>query len=90
MVKEVDFDRILEVCDDLATYEGKLPLLIRAVVMRKYSKNLLKKGIYSQVMSECANTKPRSYEEAVEELSDWTKENKDYKDLIQYVKLNKG
>ena len=82
MVKEVDFDKLLEVCDDLTDYNGKLPLLIRAVVMKKYSKKLLKKGIYNEVMSECVNTKPHTYDEAVQELSEWVQENKEYKNLI--------
>lgn len=83
MVKEVDFDKILEYSKNLITYEGKLPLLVRAVIMKQYSKNLMKKGIYSEVMSECANTKPRTYTEAVKELTDWVKENKEYTDMLK-------
>ena len=83
MVQEVDFDKLLEVSDDLVDYGGKLPLLIRAVIMKQYSKNLIKKGIYAQVMRECSNSKPRSYEESVEELSEWVKQNQEYADLLK-------
>lgn len=83
MVEEVDFDRLLEVSDDLVDYGGKLPLLIRAVIMKQYTKNLIKKGIYKEVMSECSNTKPHTYDEAVEELSEWVKQNQEYKELIR-------
>ena len=83
MVNEVDFDKILEYSETLITYEGKLPLLVRAVIMKPYSKNLMKKGIYSEVMSECANTKPHNYNDAVKELTEWVKENKEYKDMIK-------
>lgn len=83
MVNEVDFDKILEYCENLITYEGKLPLLVRAVIMKQYSKNLMKKGIYFEVMSECVNTKPHTYAEAVKELTEWVKDNKEYKDMIK-------
>ena len=76
--KEVDFDKILEYSEELKTYDGKLPLLIRAVIMKDYTKNLLKTGSYNKVMSECVGTKPHTYSEAVQELSDWIKENSEY------------
>ena len=83
MVTEVDFDKLLEYCDDLITYEGKLPLLVRAVIMKEYSENLNKKGLYDKVMRECVETKPHTYDGAVGELMRWCTENQKYKDMIK-------
>jgi hypothetical protein len=80
---EANYDKILEVCDELTDYDGVLPLLIRAVVMKKYSRKLKKKGLYHNVIRECIRTKPHTYEEAVKELQDWVKVNNDYEDLIK-------
>ena len=78
----VDFDKILEVKDELGDYEGVLPLLIRAVILKKWSNNLNKKGLWVEVNKECLATKPKSYTEAVKELEDWCKNNPSYHDLI--------
>lgn len=79
---EVDFDRLLEVKDEFVDYEGVLPLLIRAVILKKWSNNLNKKGLWIDVNKECVATKPKSYHEAVDELKEWCNKNPQYKDLV--------
>ena len=78
----VDFDRLLEVKDELVDYEDVLPLLIRAVILKKWSDNLNRKGLWVQINKECVETKPSTYEEAVSELKEWCKKNPKYKDLV--------
>ena len=82
MVMEVDFDKLLEVKDDFLEYEDVLPLLIRAVIINKWSRNLNRKGLWVEINKKCVDTKPHTYNEAVKELSDWCKKNPEYKDLI--------
>lgn len=79
---EVDFDKIIEYSDELKTYEGALPLLVRAIIMKQHSKHLMKLGLYDTVMGEYAQSKPHTYTEAVKELNEWCKANKEYKDII--------
>lgn len=85
MVKEleVDFDKVIEYSEELTDYEGKLPLLVRAIIMKKYTRNLNKKGLYNQVMKECVVSKPHSYGEAVTELNEWVQDNPQYNNMIK-------
>lgn len=85
MVKdvEVDFDKVIEYSEELTDYDGKLPLLVRAIIMKKYTRNLNKKGLYNKVMQECVETKPHTYDEAVKELTEWCNKNQEYKDMIK-------
>lgn len=78
----VDWDRLLEVKDELVDYEGVLPLLIRSVIINRWSRNLNKKGLWVGINKKCLDTKPKSYDDAVKELFDWCKDNPKYKDLI--------
>lgn len=80
---EVDFDKLLDYSDELKTYEGSLPLLVRAVIMKEHSRNLMKLGLYNEIMREYAQSRPHTYSEAVKELEKWCKKNKDYKDIIK-------
>ncbi len=81
-VKEVDFDKVIEASEELKDYDGFLPLLIRAIIMKAHSRHLNKVGLYDEVIKEEIATKPKTYEEAVKELADWCKEHKEYKDLV--------
>lgn len=81
-VKEVDFDKIIEVSEELKKYDGFLPLLIRAIIMKAHSRHLNKIGMYDEVIKQEIESKPRTYEEAVKELENWCKENPKYKDLV--------
>lgn len=80
---DVDFDRIADRSDELIEYDGFLPLLIRALIIDKWSDYLLSVGKYDEVMDECSRNKPHTLNEAVKELVAWVKDNKDYKDLIK-------
>lgn len=80
---EIDFDKLLETSQELTDYEGVLPLLIRAVIINEWSKNLNKKGLWVEINKQCVDTKPKTYEDAVKELEDWVKDNNEYKDLIK-------
>ena len=83
---EVDFDKLIEYSDELKTYDGGLPLLIRAIIMKQHSKHLMNLGLYDTIMSEYAQSKPHTYTEAVKELTDWCSKNTDYKDIIKKIK----
>ena len=79
----VDFDKLVERSDELVDYDGKLPLLVRAIIMKKWTDNLNRKGLYAKIIKECVDTKPHTYDEAVRELNNWCEENTDYKDFIK-------
>ncbi len=80
---KIDFDKLIEASDDLKKYEGFLPLLIRAIIMRQHSKTLKKAGIYEKVINKEIRTKPKTYDGAVKELEKWCNENKEYKKVIK-------
>ena len=79
---DVDFDKLLEYSVELVDYDGVLPLLVRAVIMKQWTNNLNKKGLYKDIIKECAETKPTNYTEAVNELKVWCNQNPDYQDII--------
>jgi hypothetical protein len=79
---EVDYDKLLEYSEVLVDYDGMLPLLIRAVIMEEWTRNLNNKGLYLKVISECCKNRPHNYTEAVNELKEWCKHNKEYKDIL--------
>jgi len=79
---EVDFDKLLKYSEELVDYENVLPLLIRAVIMKKWTSNLNKKGLLPVIRKQCIATKPKDYDEAVTELKKWCEQNKEYKDII--------
>ena len=81
---EVDFDRLLERCDELVEYEDVLPLLVRACIMTEWTRNLNKKGLYLDVIKKCVESNPRTYDDAVNELRDWCDMNEIYKDFLLY------
>lgn len=79
---EVDFDKLLDYSTELVEYEDVLPLLVRAVIINKWSRNCNRKGIWVNINKECVDTKPKTYDDAVKELVDWVKDNPEYKDMI--------
>ena len=79
---EVDFDKIVDYSEELIDYQGFLPLLLRNLIMDKWSKQLFKNDLYYEIIQECVDTKPHNYDDAVKELVDWVKHNPQYKDLI--------
>ena len=82
-MSEIDFDKLLEYSKDLVDYEDVLPLLIRAVIITEWSRNLNRKGLWIDINKRCVETKPHTYNEAVKELAEWCNENTDYKDIIK-------
>ena len=79
---EIDFDKLLKYSEELVDYEDVLPLLIRAVIMKQWTRNLNKKGKLPLIREQCITTKPRNYTEAVQELKEWCSKNKEYEDII--------
>ena len=84
MAKEVDFDKIDEKADEFKRYEGFLPLLIRAIIIKQHTKTLRKCGLYETVIRQEIQTKPQTYDEAVNELAEWCNENEEHIDLIKW------
>ena len=80
---DVDYDKLADISEELITYEGFLPLLIRALIFRKWCKHLDKIGMYDVVIQKCKDTMPSDFDEAEKELINWCKEHKEYKDLIK-------
>lgn len=78
---EPDFDKIIEASNELKKHEGFLPLLIRAIIIRKHTQTLRESG-NDEIIREEIRAKPRTYDEAVKELSEWCKQNNEYEDLI--------
>ena len=82
-MREVDFDKIVDISDDLIEYEGFLPLLVRALIMDKWSLHLMDIGEYDEIMRKCGENKPHTMDDAVNELIMWINENKEYEYLIK-------
>ena len=80
---DIDFDMIADRSDDLINYDGFLPLLIRALIMDKWCNHLLNIGKYDDVMVECSENQPITFDDAIDELIVWIEDNKEYIDLIR-------
>lgn len=79
----IDYGKLLEHKDDIISYDGYLPLVVRMPFMFKYMQNLREKGVYEEVLQECISKRPLTYEQELNELTEWIKENPNFKDLIK-------
>ena len=85
MSTEINYDKIAELSDELTKYNGVLPLLIRALIFKKWVKYLESIGSYDTIIKECIRTMPKDFDEAQQELINWVKMNKEYSDMIKEV-----
>ena len=63
----IDFGRIMDYEDEICSYEGFLPLLLRAPFMKEHAKTLERAGLYDDVVAEEIMSRPMGFEEAVDE-----------------------
>ena len=79
---KVDFDKVMGYEDDICSFEGFLPLLLRAPFMDRHAKTLEKAGVYDEVIMMEIMSRPSTFEDAVEELRSWCMEKGLFEDII--------
>lgn len=78
----IDFGRIMDYEDEICSYEGFLPLLLRAPFMKEHAKTLERAGLYDDVVAEEIMSRPMGFEEAVDEAVRWCREKGVFVDII--------
>lgn len=79
-----DYVKAVEYCNELETFEGYLPCLLRPLPFNnvKYYTNLQKIGLYEEVIEQVEKTRHYSLDEKMDELALWVKDHPKYSDVL--------